>query len=139
VEKGGEGWRREEKGRVHRVGAWANSQTVDSLHFIRVRLLHLLFTSPLSSNLLLFSLSSSTFTAVLFLSSSPYPLFVFLSPSSSFSTPFSPISGMCKDLQALDTLLVDGTVLMNSGVAKTVVAISTNTQLADITDPDPGE
>ena len=46
---------------------------------------------------------------------------------------------MCKDLQALDTLLVDGTVLMNSGVAKTVVAISTNTQLADITDTDPGE
>jgi hypothetical protein len=110
--------------RAHSEGAFACSQAVDSPHFVLIAFFSPLFKSLSSADHHLFFLCSFFPTC----SVSPLP-----------PPTFSPISGMCKDLQALDTLLVDGTVLMNSGVAKTVVAISTNTQLADITDTDPGE
>ena len=40
-------------------------------------------------------------------------------------------TGIAKDLQSLDNFLVDGTVLLNTGVAKTIVAMSTNALLLD--------
>ena len=65
-------------------------------------------------------------------------LLLFLKPFYSLPLPLtlppSFPSGVSKDLQALDLILVDGTVLMNSGIAKTIVAMTTNPHLLDCTE-----
>ena len=40
-------------------------------------------------------------------------------------------TGISKDLHVLDNFLVDGTVLLNTGVAKTVVSMTSNALLLD--------
>ena len=40
-------------------------------------------------------------------------------------------TGISKDLHLLDNFLVDGTVLLNTGVAKTVVSMTSNALLLD--------